>query len=131
MASGIFKSGVTPISEGGTGKTSWEDALNAFNGIPGVTLSGPDVDLNTVLYNVFKVRCNASINTSLATAIGNGFAYIIQLFYSDDFTARDKDSTRIQIAFPYQLTSNKMAWRCCTKSGGVGSWGAWHVVTAS
>lgn len=71
MASGIFKSGVTPISEGGTGKTSWEDALNAFNGIPWVTLSGPDVDLNTALFNVFKVRCNASINTSLATAIGN------------------------------------------------------------
>ena len=127
MASGELSAGVTPISEGGTGATTWQTAIEALGYLSGTT---PQLinDLDTALDCVMKARCSTSYNVALHNAIDNSynFVYVIQLFYTDGPGARTTTSWRIQIAFPAGQSDNKFAFRNYT-----GSWGSWHAVAGS
>lgn len=129
MASGTIKAGVTPISEGGTGSIDWQSALLNLGSFPDTaqlqnTTLNSDVDNATL--PLIRVRTNASYNSQLSNLLGTSFAYILQFFYSAEPGNQTATATRIQIALPYDKSTNKIAWR--TYANG---WGSWHVLTGS
>lgn len=125
MASGIMNPGVTPISEGGTGGNNWKEALQNLNAMPVHPLTSNNEDLDTMLETKCNARVRSTINTGLYNALGytgNGFAQVIQFFYTGDPSSVTLESARVQIAFPYS-TSSKFAWRNYN-----GGWSSWHTV---
>ena len=113
-------SGTLPIAKGGTGATAAATALSNLNGMSKLAAyysSGTDM-LDTALDGSMIVYASASNNASLYSAIGDGFAYVYQFFYSGVSTT----TNRMQIA--HQFRSNKMATRYCNS----GVWSAWELI---
>jgi len=78
--------------------------------------------IDTMLDGSAFVICSSTINSSLYTALGDSYAYVIQVFYN----TISSTSNRIQIAFSYHATNSKSAWRNYYS----GSWSSWHLITS-
>lgn len=98
----------------------WQQTLNILSRLAKYYNSQDVID--TMIDGTALITTNSTYNSSLYNALGATNAYVLQVFYN----TVGSTNRRFQLAFPYNNTITKFAWRIYN-----GGWGSWNIVKTS